>query len=87
MKTRYTVALSMLAGAAVGAFAIQTLHAQAKPPAIVVVDISEITDPEGYKALSQRPAASTTTALQGGHYLARSAKITALQKELRRSDL
>ena len=30
MKTRYTVALSMIAGAALGATAIQGLHAQAK---------------------------------------------------------
>lgn len=31
MKTQYTVALSMIAGAALGAAAIQGLHAQAKP--------------------------------------------------------
>jgi hypothetical protein len=31
MKTRYTVALSMLAGVAVGALAFQGLHAQANP--------------------------------------------------------
>ena len=33
MKTRYTVVLSMIAGAALGAVAIQGLHAQAKPKA------------------------------------------------------
>ena len=38
MKTRYTVALAMLAGIGIGGAAIQGLHAQAKPPAIVVVD-------------------------------------------------
>ena len=32
MKTRYTVALSMIVGAAPGGAAIQGLHAQAKPP-------------------------------------------------------
>jgi hypothetical protein len=32
MKIRYTVALSILAGVAVGAAAVQALHAQAKPP-------------------------------------------------------
>jgi hypothetical protein len=36
MKTRYTVVLSMIAGAAVGAAAIQGLHAQAKPKAYLV---------------------------------------------------
>ena len=39
MKTRYTVALSMLAGVAVGAAAVQGLHAQAKPPVYTVTEI------------------------------------------------
>jgi len=39
MKTRYTVALSVLAGAVLGASVIQGLHAQAKPPAFVVAEI------------------------------------------------
>ncbi len=36
MKARWTVALSMLVGIAVGAAAIQTLHAQAKPPVYMI---------------------------------------------------
>ena len=40
MKTRYTVALSILAGVAVGAAAVQALHAQAALPAYVVAEIS-----------------------------------------------
>jgi hypothetical protein len=36
MKTRYTVALSVVAGAALGAAAVQGLHAQAKPKAYTV---------------------------------------------------
>ena len=47
MKTRYTVALSMLAGIAVGALAIQGLYAQAKPPVYFVVE-NEISDVQGY---------------------------------------
>jgi len=43
MKTRYTVALSMIAGAALGAAAIQGLHAQAKPKAYLVTE-SEVVD-------------------------------------------
>jgi uncharacterized protein (DUF1330 family) len=78
MKPRYTVALAMLAGVAVGGAAIQGLHAQAKPPTYVVIDVSEITDPEGYKANTQRPAGSTVTAKLGGRYIARSNKLTAL---------
>jgi len=43
MKTRYTVALSMIAGAALGGAAIQGLHAQAKPLAYVITEV-EILD-------------------------------------------
>ena len=32
MKTYYTVGLSMVVGIGIGAVAVQTLHAQAKPP-------------------------------------------------------
>src|SRR6516164_7031314 len=42
MKTRYTVALSMIAGAALGATAIQGLHAQAKKA--YLISESEIVD-------------------------------------------
>jgi uncharacterized protein (DUF1330 family) len=73
-----TLGLVMLAGAALGAAAIQGLHAQAKPPVYAVVDISEITDPEGWKVVTQRPAASTETVKQGGRYITRTDKITAL---------
>jgi uncharacterized protein (DUF1330 family) len=43
MKTRYTVALSMIAGAALGGAAIQGLHAQAKPKAYLVTE-TEVLD-------------------------------------------
>jgi len=78
MKTNYKLALTLLAGVALGAAATRVLHAQAKPPGIVVVDISEITDPEGFKAVTQRPTASTATVMQGGRYIARTANVTAL---------
>src|ERR1700686_1152404 len=78
MNQRIALGLAMLAGVAIGATAIQGLHAQAKPPAIVVVDISEITDPDGFKVI---PASSATSpsgvALRGGRYVARTDKITA----------
>jgi len=47
MKTHFAVALSMLAGATLGAAAIQGLHAQAKPPAYVVVEV-DVTDQDAY---------------------------------------
>jgi uncharacterized protein (DUF1330 family) len=43
MKTRFTVALSLLAGAALGAAAVQGLHAQAKPKAYILTE-SEVLD-------------------------------------------
>jgi uncharacterized protein (DUF1330 family) len=78
VNQRITLGLAMLASATLGAAAIQGLHAQAKPPVYAVVDISEIPDPEGFKAVTQRPAASTETVKQGGRYIARTDKITAL---------
>ena len=47
MKTRFTVAVSMLAGAALGAVAVQGLHAQAKPPVYYVAEI-DVTNPDAY---------------------------------------
>ena len=47
MKTYFTVAVSMLAGAALGAGAIETLHAQAKPPAYVVAEI-DVTNADAF---------------------------------------
>ena len=80
MKTQYTVALAMLAGVGVGGAAIQGLHAQAKPPALVVVDISEITDSEGFKAIAQRTDGAAMAVFKdlGGRFIARTQNITAL---------
>jgi uncharacterized protein (DUF1330 family) len=79
VKTQYTVALAMLAGVGVGGAAIQGLHAQAKPPSYVVVDISEITDPAGFKVIAQGSPARTAAFKEfGGHYIARTEKITTL---------
>jgi len=50
MKTRYTVALAMLAGAALGAVSVGGLFAQGKAPgAYAVVSYTEIADPAAYK--------------------------------------
>ena len=68
----------MLAGATLGGAAIQALHAQAKPPVYAIIEIDAITDPEGYKAVTQRPSGSTVSTQMGGHYLSRGGKIAAL---------
>ena len=54
MNWLFTLGLAMLAGVAIGSAAVYGLNAQGKPPgAYAVVDIAEITDPEGFKALGQ----------------------------------
>lgn len=47
MKARSTATLAMLAGIAVGAFAVQAIHAQSKPPVYLVGQI-DITNQDGY---------------------------------------
>ncbi len=47
MKTRYAVALAMLAGFGLGAVAVQGLRAQAKPPLYYVTEI-DVIDPVGF---------------------------------------
>ncbi len=42
MKTRYTVVLSMIAGAALGGAAIQGLHAEAKPKAYTITELETL---------------------------------------------
>ena len=69
MKTRYTVALSVLAGVAVGAAAVQGLHAQAGPPAYVVAEI-DVTNPAPYEK-EYVPAAVKAIIDGGGKYIVR----------------
>ncbi len=47
MKSKYKLAIAMLAGAVLGAAAAQGLHAQAKPPAYVISEI-EVMNKEAY---------------------------------------
>ena len=47
MKTIHVVAMSMVASFALGALAVQGLHAQAKPPAFNIAEIT-VTNDEGY---------------------------------------
>lgn len=47
MKSHFKLAIAMLAGAGLGAAAVQGLHAQAQPPAYVISEI-EVSDKEAY---------------------------------------
>jgi uncharacterized protein (DUF1330 family) len=53
MKTRYTVALAMLAGAMLGGVATHNLHAQAKLQAYQVIEVN-VKDPDLYKQYAEK---------------------------------
>lgn len=72
-----TVGLSMLAGAALGAAAIQTLHAQAKPVAYTIAEIT-IKDQDGYTK-EFLPAIGKAIQAEGGKYIARGGKTVSQQ--------
>jgi uncharacterized protein (DUF1330 family) len=78
MKTNYKIAVALAAGTAIGGAAIQGLHAQAKPPAYVVIPILKINDAAGFKTgvIDKANAAAVTAA--GGRYVIRSQNFTSL---------
>lgn len=76
MNRLIALGVTLLAGVAIGATAIGGLHAQSKPGAYAVVDITEITDPETYKTLI--PLAGPAMAGTSGQYIVRTDKITAV---------
>ena len=80
MKTNYKVAIALVVGAAIGGAAIQGLHAQAKPPAYVVIPILKINDAAAFKAgvIDKGSATAAAMAAVGGHYVIRSQKLTSL---------
>lgn len=77
MNRSLTLGVSMLVGAALGAAAVDGLHAQSKTPgAYAILDISEILDPAAVPQIIAKAVPATKAA--GGQYLAGSEKITAL---------
>lgn len=77
MKPQYSVPLAMLAGIGIGAVAVQTLHAQAKPPIYYVAEI-EVTDIDGYTK-EYAPKVQATLKAAGGRLLAAGQKVTAFE--------
>jgi uncharacterized protein (DUF1330 family) len=68
MYRHITMGLAMIASAAVGAAAVQSLHAQAKPPAYVIGAI-DVSNPEAYgKEFAQQ--AQVTIRNAGGKFIA-----------------
>jgi uncharacterized protein (DUF1330 family) len=77
MKTQYTVTLAMLAGVAVGALAVQGLHAQAKPPVYVVTEI-DVKNIDAY-VKEYTPLVIATIKNSGGKILAAGQRLTTLE--------
>jgi uncharacterized protein (DUF1330 family) len=73
---KHQFALAFVAGIVIGGAALQGLRAQATPPIYAVVDISEITDPESYKAIHAK--SGTAVASFGGKFIVGTDKITAI---------
>jgi len=67
MNTKYKIVMGVLVGAALGAAAVQGLHAQAKPKAYIVTE-SEVIDPAGLAAYT--PIAQAAVRKAGGRSLA-----------------
>jgi uncharacterized protein (DUF1330 family) len=76
MRTGITIALSLVAGFAVGATAINSLKAQVRSPAYFITDFSEITNPAGFAEAAKGLPASL--AAGGGRLVARSDTLVEL---------
>ena len=74
MNTKFKFALAVVAGAALGAAAVQGLHAQAKPKAYLVSE-SEIVDAAAAAAYS--PAVQAAQRAAGGRSFRTTGKIVA----------
>ena len=72
MNRHITVGLGMVASAALGAMAVQTLHAQTKPPAYNIAEIT-IKDQDGYNK-EYLPLITKALTEAGGKFLVRGGK-------------
>src|SRR5262245_1047023 len=79
MNTNIKIALAVIAGAALGAAAVQGLHAQAKPKAYTVVE-SVTLDPAAQAAYTPLIIAAIKAA-GGRHFNTAGGKIVALEGE------
>ena len=77
MNRHITVGLAMVASAALGAAAVQTLHAQTKPPAYNIAEIT-IKDQDGYNK-EYLPLITKALTDAGGKFLVRGGKTISYQ--------
>jgi uncharacterized protein (DUF1330 family) len=79
VRIQYAGALVIAIGLGLGAIASRGLAAQDKKPVYVVIDVNEITDADGFKALVKMgPSSIVEVKYADGRYLARTENITAL---------
>jgi uncharacterized protein (DUF1330 family) len=77
MKTKYTILMATVGGFALGAIAVQALHAQAKPMAYGIAEIT-VNDKDAYSK-EFLPVVQKTIAEAGGKFLAAGGKTASLQ--------
>jgi uncharacterized protein (DUF1330 family) len=77
MKALHTTAFVLLTGVAIGALAVQGIHAQAKPPAYAIAEI-EITNLDAYQK-EYVPLAQASIKAAGGHLLAAGQNIVSFE--------
>jgi uncharacterized protein (DUF1330 family) len=79
MKTLTTLALATLAGAGIGALAVERIHAQStKPPAAYYVVEIDVTNEDIYSK-QWSPKADETIRAAGGAFLVRSANVERIE--------
>lgn len=72
MKTNLKLAVALVTGAVIGGMAIQGLHAQAKPPAYLVIPILKMNDAAAFKADVLDKVKSEDMTAAGGQFVVRS---------------
>ena len=78
MNSNHKFAIALATAVTLSVFAGKGSSAQSVPPTYFIVDFSEITDPEGFKALAAK-ATPEILAGFGGKYVVRSQNITAVE--------
>src|ERR1700757_1311780 len=77
MNRSLTIGLAMLTGAALGAAAVEGLHAQAKPPVYQIVEI-DVLNQDAY-VNDYAPKAQAAIKAAGGKFLAAGGKTTTIE--------
>lgn len=82
MSSRFALAVSLLAGAAIGAVAVGTLHAAGAPPAYIITEFSDVPDLAAFNEGTKKLGLPASIAASGGKVVARSDKLIALDGDL-----